>query len=38
LGREVFERITAEYDGHGFIHKVSRVSRNGRPRRCSGLS
>jgi len=30
LGREVFERITAEYGDHGFIHKVSRIYRDAR--------
>ena len=41
LGREVFEQITAQYDGHGFIHKVSRVYkdarrvRDGEPYRCN---
>jgi len=30
LGRDVFERITAEYDGQGFIHKVSRIYRDAR--------
>ena len=41
LGREVFERITAEHGGHGFIHKVSRIYkdarrvRGGEPYRCN---
>jgi len=41
LGREVFERITADDDSHGFIHKVSRVYkdarrvRDGEPYRCN---
>jgi len=30
LGREVFERISAEHERHGFIHKVSRVYRDAR--------
>ena len=30
LGREVFERITAEFGDHGFIHKVSRIYRDAR--------
>jgi len=41
LGAEVFERISADYGGHGFIHKVSRVYkdarrvRDGEPYRCN---
>jgi len=41
LGREVFERITAEYPDHGLIHKVSRIYkdarrvRDGEPYRCN---
>ena len=41
LGREVFERIAAEYSDHGFIHKVSRIYkdarrvRDGEPYRCN---
>jgi uncharacterized protein (DUF2461 family) len=41
LGREVFERISADYGHHGFIHKVSRVYkdarrvRDGEPYRCN---
>ena len=41
LGREVFERIAADYSGHGFIHKVSRIYkdarrvRGGEPYRCN---
>ena len=41
LGREVFERITADYGKHGFIHKVSRIYkdarrvRDGEPYRCN---
>jgi len=41
LGREVYERIAAEYGHHGFIHKVSRVYkdarrvRDGEPYRCN---
>ncbi|MCL2828818.1 MAG: DUF2461 domain-containing protein [Oscillospiraceae bacterium] len=41
LGREVFERITADYGDHGFIHKVSRIYkdarrvRDGEPYRCN---
>ena len=41
LGREVFERITADYGEHGFIHKVSRIYKDarrvhdGEPYRCN---
>jgi uncharacterized protein (TIGR02453 family) len=41
LGKEVFERVTASIDGHGFIHKVSRIYRDarrvrgGEPYRCN---
>ena len=41
LGREVFERIAADYSHHGFIHKVSRIYkdarrvRDGEPYRCN---
>ena len=41
LGQEVFERITAGYPDHGFIHKLSRIYkdarhvRNGEPCRCN---
>jgi len=41
LGKEVFEKITAEYNNHGFIHKVSRIYkdarriRDGEPYRCN---
>ncbi|MCL2562933.1 MAG: DUF2461 domain-containing protein [Oscillospiraceae bacterium] len=41
LGREVFERITADYGDHGFIHKTSRIYkdarrvRDGEPYRCN---
>jgi len=41
LGRAVFERITADYGDHGFIHKVSRIYkdarrvRDGEPYRCN---
>jgi len=34
LGREVFERISADYDGHGFIHKLSRVYKDARRVKC----
>ena len=30
LGRDVFERISADFSGHGFIHKVSRVYKDAR--------
>ena len=30
LGKEVFERIVADYSGHGFIHKVSRIYKDAR--------
>jgi uncharacterized protein (TIGR02453 family) len=30
LGREVFGRITSEYKGHGFIHKISRIYKDAR--------
>ena len=30
LGRDVFDSISAAYDGHGFIHKVSRIYRDAR--------
>jgi uncharacterized protein (TIGR02453 family) len=41
LGRDVFEQVTAQYAGHGFIHKVSRIYkdarrvRDGEPYRCN---
>jgi uncharacterized protein (TIGR02453 family) len=41
LGQEVFERITADYPNHGFIHKLSRIYkdarrvRDGQPYRCN---
>ena len=41
LGREVFERINADYSKYGFIHKVSRIYkdarrvRDGEPYRCN---
>ena len=41
LAGDVFERITAEYSNHGFIHKVSRIYRDarrvrdGEPYRCN---
>jgi len=41
LGKEVFERITADYSEYGFIHKVSRIYRDarrvkgGEPYRCN---
>ena len=41
LGREVFERMTADYSSHGFIHKLSRIYkdarrvRGGEPYRCN---
>ena len=41
LGQEVFERVTADYGAHGFIHKVSRIYkdarrvRDGKPYRCN---
>jgi len=41
LGREVFDRISADYDKHSFIHKVSRIYkdarrvRDGEPYRCN---
>jgi len=41
LGREVFERIQADYGDHGFIHKLSRIYkdarrvRDGEPYRCN---
>ena len=41
LGKEVFERISKEYNKHGFIHKVSRIYkdarriRDGDPYRCN---
>jgi len=41
LGREVFERITADYGGYGFIHKLARIYkdarrvRDGEPYRCN---
>ena len=41
LGREVFERISADYGRHGFIHKVSRIYKDarrvhdGEPYRCN---
>ena len=30
LGREVFERMTADYGGYGFIHKLSRIYKDAR--------
>ena len=30
LGREVYERINADFDKHGFIHKVSRIYKDAR--------
>ena len=30
LGREVFDRVIADFGGHGFIHKVSRIYRDAR--------
>lgn len=30
LGRDVFERVTAVYGDHGFIHKLSRIYRDAR--------
>jgi len=41
LGREVFERIAADYEKYGFIHKLSRIYkdarrvRDGEPYRCN---
>ena len=41
LGREVFERINADYGKHGFIHKLSRIYKDarrvkgGEPYRCN---
>ena len=41
LAQEVFEQIKADYSGHGFIHKVSRIYRDarrvrdGEPYRCN---
>jgi len=36
LGREVFERVTAAYGDHGFIHKVSRIYKDARRLRGDG--
>ena len=30
LGKEVFERITSDFSGYGFIHKVSRIYKDAR--------
>lgn len=30
LGRDVFERISSDFGGHGFIHKVSRIYKDAR--------
>ena len=30
LGREVFDRVNADFSGHGLIHKVSRIYRDAR--------
>jgi len=30
LGREVFERISSDFESHGFIHKVSRIYKDAR--------
>jgi len=30
LGREVFERVSSDFDNHGFIHKVSRIYKDAR--------
>ena len=41
LAQEVFERLTADYPKHGFVHKVSRIYRDarrvrdGQPYRCN---
>lgn len=36
LGRAVFERVSAQYAGHGFIHKLSRIYKDARRLRGSG--
>ena len=41
LAQDVYERITADYEGYGFVHKVSRIYkdarrvRDGEPYRCN---
>ena len=36
LGQDVFERISSDFGGHGFIHKVSRIYKDARRVRGGG--